>query len=319
MSECSTEDALALFVDGQLTGPALAELEEHLADCDECRLAVAAVLATRRSGASEPGDEAPSALPRGAAFGRYTILEPLGAGSMGIVYAAYDAELDRRVAIKFLLVQADDPTMAGRMAREAKAMAKVSHPAVVAVFDAGTLDGRPFVAMELVKGETLSAWCKQQARSVEEIVELFVQCGRGLAAAHAAGIVHRDFKPDNVLVSADGRARVTDFGLRAPRSPSASRGPRGERANGRSDRPLLHPHRRARRNTRLHGPEQLDGEPATARTDQFSFCVALYEAIYGARPFQGSSLAELSERIRRGEPGEPTAGRRARRVSEPSF
>src|SRR5437763_1115036 len=153
-------------------------------------------------------------LDRGATVGRYVVLDRIGAGGMGVVYAAYDPELDRRVAIKLLRPDRFS-SEAGRLRllREAQALARLTHPNVVAVYDAGTFGDRVFVAMELVEGETLRQWLGEGPRSWREVLDRFLPAGRGLAAAHAAGLVHRDFKPENVLLGRDGRVRVMDFGL----------------------------------------------------------------------------------------------------------
>jgi tetratricopeptide (TPR) repeat protein/tRNA A-37 threonylcarbamoyl transferase component Bud32 len=304
MPACPSENAIAQFVEGRLAGAALASVAEHLDGCDACREVVSASMT---SGPADEGDEDAADLRRGAAFGRYTILEPLGAGAMGVVYAAYDAELDRRVAIKLLRRSADEPALESRLAREAKAMAKISHPAVVAVFDVGTLEGRPFVAMELIKGETLGAWRAREARAPREIVALFVQCGRGLAAAHAAGLVHRDFKPDNVLVTEDGRAKVTDFGLARPLITPPPEGAPAEGARVDLTRSGVLVGTPA-----YMAPEQLFGRAADARADQWSLCVALHEALTGERPFTGSDLEGLRAAVSAGLPEE-----RARAVPAP--
>ena len=156
-------------------------------------------------------------LARGATIGRYLVLTLLGKGGMGEVYAAYDPELDRKVAIKILRLRRDsgvDPSEGrGRMLREAQAMAQLSHPNVVAVYDVGTLGENVFLAMEFVDGTTLSYWQHAQARPWRETVAHYVAAGRGLAAAHQRGLVHRDFKPENAMVGRDGQVRVMDFGL----------------------------------------------------------------------------------------------------------
>ncbi|MFO0633097.1 MAG: protein kinase [Nannocystaceae bacterium] len=219
-------------------------------------------------------------LPPGAEIGRYRVLHCVGQGAMGSVYAAYDPELDRRVAIKLLYDRSDTTLLT-----EARALARLSHPHVVGVHDVGRVGGVPFVAMEFVVGCTLRQWLgPPRSRSPQEILPRFLDAGRGLAAAHVAGIVHRDFKPENVLVGDDGRVRVGDFGLARPLL--------GEPiATVDSGRNLL--------TTRPAGtpaymaPELLLGEPADARSDMFAFCVALWEALHGERPHGGRTLTEL--------------------------
>lgn len=216
-------------------------------------------------------------LARGAAVGRYVILDVVGSGGMGIVYAAYDPELERKVALK--LVRPDrcrflsGPTSRLRLLREAQAVARLSHPNVVAVHDAGawaSLDGdQIYVAMELVQGRTLRQWLQEAPRTWREGLSVLLDAGRGLAAAHAAGLVHRDVKPDNVLIGEDGRVRMADFGLVL----------RAEEAGEERDPSGTVPGTPA-----YLAPESLRGEPADARTDQYAFCVTLWEALHGARP-----------------------------------
>ncbi|MCA9718542.1 MAG: serine/threonine protein kinase, partial [Myxococcales bacterium] len=164
-------------------------------------------------------------------IGRYELLRPLGSGGMGMVLAARDPELERDVAVKVLhRAHAEDETRASRLLREARAIARVAHPNVVAVHDAGVHDGQVFLVMELVEGATLRGWL-ERPRSWLEIVDKLLAAGRGLAAAHAAGVVHRDFKPANVLVGRNGRPRVVDFGLARPTSDEPRRdAPAGEGA-----------------------------------------------------------------------------------------
>jgi len=370
-------------------------------------------------------------------IGRFILLEPLGAGAMGEIYAAYDDQLDRKVALKLvksgsgLTAKADE-----RLLREAQTLAQVSHPNVVQIYEAGTYNGRLFIAMELIRGKTLTSWLKDAAqvpRAVRqrEILRQFIAAGRGLEAAHAAGVAHRDFKPDNVLVGDDGRARVVDFGLAralvdepgdevsawsggaldddnidaagtptisldeislgetvtsrdretregAPSAgqvvgaysasgpaamdgaetlndgaaglrllmtsastpidstPAAAHAPPPRAATG---DPLAKPAKPARASTsdpansappklkaalRLTetgtvmgtpsymAPETLRGAIADRRSDQFSFCVALYQALYDALPFSGRSLRELRDAMESGEvafvSGVPVAG-----------
>ncbi len=152
-------------------------------------------------------------LARGALLGRYVIIEMLGAGAMGVVYSAFDPELDRKVAVKLVKPGEDDPDARARLLREARAMARLAHPNVVAVHDVGTFGDEVFVAMEFVQGVTLGRWLRERPRSWREVVELFVAAGHGLAAAHEAGLVHRDLKPENIMVGPGTRVRVMDFGL----------------------------------------------------------------------------------------------------------
>ena len=172
--------------------------------------------------ASTPGDYG---FAPGERMGRHVVMERLGGGGMGVVYSAYDPKLDRRVALKLLRPDATGSAEAQRqLLREAQTLARLAHPNVVNVHDVGEHEGRVFVEMELVAGATLAEWLGAEAREWRQILDVFVQAGRGLAAAHAVGIVHRDFKPDNVLVGRDGSVRVTDFGLaraqrRSPRAP----------------------------------------------------------------------------------------------------
>ena len=156
-------------------------------------------------------------LVRGSLLGRYLILEPIGQGGMGQVYAAYDPSLDRKVAIKILKRTWSDPERAEterkRLVREAQAVARLSHPNVIVVYDVGIFEGQLFVAMEWVDGVTAREWIRQKERTVRDILSVYLQAGSGLAAVHRAGLIHRDFKPHNVLCGADGRVRVLDFGL----------------------------------------------------------------------------------------------------------
>ncbi|HTM23158.1 MAG TPA: serine/threonine-protein kinase [Kofleriaceae bacterium] len=220
-------------------------------------------------------------LPAGRSVGRYVIIERLGAGGMGVVYAAHDPELDRKVAIK-LLREPGDPARQARLQREAQAMARLSDANVIVVHDVGRHDEHLFVAMELIEGETLRQWLERTRPPWREVIAAFVRAGSGLAAAHRAGIVHRDFKPDNVLVGGDGRVAVTDFGLAraTPDADEDGQAPAGARPGGTVTQTG------ARLGTPAYmAPEQYRGDAADARSDQFSFCVALYEALYGERPF----------------------------------
>mgnify|MGYP002777738439 CR=1 FL=1 len=245
--------------------------------------------------AASSSGSGPRRLPVGTLVGRYALGEPLGAGGMGVVYRAHDPELERWVAIK--VVRSDrEQAGSGRFLREAQAMAKLSHPNVVPIHDVGTWNSGLFLAMELVDGETLRKWLQAQPWGWREVVEMFVQAGRGLAEAHAAGIVHRDFKPENVLVDRRGRPRVTDFGLARPDLNLTA--PDGSLTIGSSHL--------TRSGTILGtpaymAPEQLAGRPVDARADVFAFSATLYEALHGHTPFGGRTFAERIETIEAGE------------------
>ncbi len=200
------------------------------------------------------------------AIGRYRILHQIGRGGLGEVYAAFDEHLARRVAIKLARPDRMSARQQQRLVHEARAMARLSSRYVVEVFDAGVRDGRVFIAMELVAGTTLGGWCKQRPRSVAEILEVFIGAGTGLLAAHEAGLIHRDFKPANVLIGGDGVPRVTDFGLAIPAEPTS-----GSAGSG--------PGRPAAGTPAYMAPEQRAGERVDARADQFAFCVALRQAL----------------------------------------
>ncbi|WP_224371127.1 tetratricopeptide repeat protein [Hyalangium versicolor] len=237
--------------------------------------------------------------------GRYMVFDTLGQGGMGVVLAAYDTRLDRRVALKLLHpIDASDATATdgeARLVREAQAMARLNHPHVVAVYDAGPLEaGSLFIAMEYVEGQTLRQWCDQQPRSWREVLDTYLSAGKGLVAAHAAGLIHRDFKPDNVLIGKDGRIRVMDFGLarsaldlipseQFPASLSADTLSSALTIPG----TLMG-------TPKYMAPELLRGKPAGVRSDLYAFCVALYEALYGQLPFPDRSMAEYSRARREG-------------------
>jgi predicted Ser/Thr protein kinase len=249
--------------------------------------------------------KAPAPSMAGRMLGRYTLTERIGAGAMGVVYRADDFGLGRQVALK--LLHRPDEALTDRLIREARSMAQVNHPNVVAVYDVGVADGTTYIAMELVQGTSLRRW-QQASRSVAEIVEVFIAAGRGLAAAHAAGIVHRDFKPDNCLVGSDGRIRVTDFGLAAAR-PGTGGGPAAPLSPG--DDVELTASGSVLGTPAYMAPEQFVGGNVDPRTDQFNFCVALYEALYGSRPFSGKTFDELGDSVCAGKVQPPPARTRA--------
>jgi predicted Ser/Thr protein kinase len=226
--------------------------------------------------------------------GRYLIRGRVGVGGMGVVYAADDAALGRRVAIKLLHGAGSEGQARGRILREAQALARLSHPNVVQIYEVGEVGRQVFVAMEFVEGLTLAQWQIQQPRRWRELLDVYVQAGRGLAAAHAVGLVHRDFKPENVLVGADERVRVLDFGLARTDGEGA---PAELRPTGDA---LLQPITTtgAMLGTALYmSPEQWRASPADPRSDQFSFCVALHAALFGVHPFAGATVQELRTRV----------------------
>jgi tetratricopeptide (TPR) repeat protein/predicted Ser/Thr protein kinase len=265
------------------------------------------------STAPSAGTTAPeAALSKGAVLGRYIVIEELGHGAMGVVYKAYDPELDRKVALKVLRkVQAEGRA---RLVREGQAMAKLAHPNVAAVHDVGVYREQVFIAMELVEGQDLRVWMLAQ-HPWREVLATFVQAGRGLAAAHTAGIVHRDFKPDNALIGADGRVRVVDFGLAhtpgegtpAPAAPAASAAGTSALPTSVSDSYTSGFARTVDSDAtsgslvgtpRYMPPEQLAGERVTPAADQFAFCASLWEALYGRPPFDGEDLLTLLSNVR---------------------
>ncbi|MBK8241217.1 MAG: serine/threonine protein kinase [Deltaproteobacteria bacterium] len=233
-------------------------------------------------------------------LGRYVALRHLGSGGMGDVFVAYDPQLDRKLALKLLRpTSATDDAASARLLREAQAMARLSHPNVIAVHDVGTHGGRVFVAMELVDGVTLREW-SATPHPVREIVDVVLATARGVAAAHAAGVVHRDLKPDNIMVDTEARVRVMDFGLARELDGGAA----DVRSNDEVFRVAAQPEVDALAlPLTQHGvvvgtpaymsPEQLRGLPLDARSDQFSLCVVAWEALFGARPFRGRTVREL--------------------------
>jgi eukaryotic-like serine/threonine-protein kinase len=242
--------------------------------------------------AAPPDSIEPVALPHGTTIHRYVLLDRVGAGAMGVVYEAYDYALDRKVALKLVR----DPGWGAarrRLLREAQALAQLSHPNVVTVFDVGTFRAQVFVAMEFVAGQTLRAWLGDAPRSWREVVAVMLRAGEGLAAAHSAGIVHRDVKPDNILIDAQGRVRIGDFGLalvdRGEHEEHEGR-PGEVMAQG-SDVVSLTATGFAVGTPAYMAPEQRGGAPIDARADQFSFCVTLHEALCGARPLEAEPAA----------------------------
>jgi tetratricopeptide (TPR) repeat protein len=243
----------------------------------------------------------------GRSYGRYVVLDTLGQGGMGTVLRAFDRSLDRQVALKLLHGALDD-RHAVRLRREAQALAKLSHPNVVQVYEVGELEGQTYVAMELVRGKTPTQWLQQERPDWRACVKIFIQLGAGLAAAHEQGLIHRDFKPGNAIIDDKGRPRVLDFGLARqvdePPSSALERHELGELDEPEPESELREPLTKAGSvlGTPAYMPlEQMLGLEADAHSDQFSFCVSLYEALYGERPYEGSSLVALMVSMRSGE------------------
>jgi tetratricopeptide (TPR) repeat protein len=321
---CVESQTWSALAEGRLSADEELAVRQHAATCElACPRELAVIDQKRRlsrdaptmelSAASLPRPVEPApVLERGAQFGRFVIIDTLGMGGMGAVYSAYDPNLDRKVALKTLHVNTtNDPTAHGRMLREAQAMARLSHPNVVNVFEVGEQKGAIFIAMELVAGVTLRTWEREKERSWKEVVRVFLQAGQGLAAAHAAHLVHRDFKPANVLLGDDGRVRVTDFGVARADGSLEPVGPMpqaqgdhsggsasftGSSPSGTFSDPLT-------RGDVVVGtvgymsPEQAAAKVPDARSDQFAFCICLWEALYGKRPFLGGSVAEVTKAL----------------------
>jgi tetratricopeptide (TPR) repeat protein len=282
--------------------------------------------ATLTATAAAPAPSSPTALERGAAVGRYVVLGPIGAGAMGAVFAAYDPELDRKVALKILHADRAEGERGSigrtRLLREAQALAKLDDPNVVTVHDVGTIGDRVWIAMEYVHGETLRAWLRRRSPPWRTGLEVMCAAGRGLAAAHRAGLLHRDFKPDNVMVGADDRVWVMDFGLAL-----REQGP----SDGIGVDSKIKPQFAALAvdvtgagsvigTPAYMAPEQLLGERADARSDQHAFCVTLWEVLYGERPVSGATLPDLLQALLAGQRRPPNPARRVpawvRRICE---
>jgi len=329
---CLQPDTIDAFLSGRFDAAGIERVESHLETCDACRALVsqlardsiydAPAAATRRERLASSEtlvDRGSRSRPAGKRLrpdriDRYVVDRKLGEGGMGVVFLADDPELKRKVVIKLLHPDMLEPGLDGRarLLREAQAMAKVSHPNVVPIYDVGVHDDQVFLAMEFVDGMDLARWL-ETPRSKREIIAVFADAGRGLAAAHRAELVHRDFKPHNVMVGTHGDVKVTDFGLAQARLAPPVAGQRLVREAPRLvartgdigavtllESPITHTGAVVGTPAYM-APEQILAEFVDARSDQFGFCVALYEALYGVRPFVGSTVAELFESTLRGE------------------
>jgi len=264
------------FLEGGLAADARAAVEEHVAACTACADLVTWAAADQGAHtARQPGFEGRpfvGQLHPGSRVGRYQILGAVGRGGMGEVYAAYHPDLDRRIALKVVHgLGGRNRERRARLLREARAIARLSHPNVVTVHDAGTFGDRVFIAMELIDGQTIAEWLRAEPRGWQQVLDVFIAAGRGLAAAHAAGVVHRDFKPQNVMIAKTGVVRVMDFGLARfaqeevgePRTPG----------DDQSTVDLGHVTRTGAfvGTPAYMSPEQFRREKLDARSDQFSF------------------------------------------------
>ena len=258
--------------------------------------------------------------------GRFTLERELGSGGMGTVWIAYDDKLGRKVALKFLHEGGADDRGEQRMVREAKGLARLSHPNVVPVYDVGRHEGRVWLAMEYVPGRTLRSWVREDGPARSDILDAWVAAGRGLAAIHRAGLIHRDIKPDNVLIGDDGRVRIVDFGLvraagsaeEMPKRTGRTAATRPEPALRFGDEEMATEGGYAPGRTTQTGellgtpaymaPEQFLAEVADSRTDQFNYCASLYEALYGERPYTGETFPRLYANVTAGELRDPPPG-----------
>jgi len=299
---CIDENVLAAYARRGIQGADATRIDEHLDACQDCRRLVFAL-------ATAPETTGTSGVAAGDRLGRYIVGEAIGEGGMGTVFAGQDPELNRKVALK-VLKGAPTPEGQARLVREARALAQLSHPNIVSVFDVGRSGDEVFLAMELLDGRDMERWLGEGDRSWKDVIAVFLEVGKGLAAAHEVGIVHRDLKPQNMFIERDGRVCVTDFGL--ARQDEAALARSGAAPVTSTFTPEHH-------NSLTHGligtpaylaPEQHERGTVDAGSDQFSFCVSLYQALYGERPFRADTLEDLRARMLEGRVAPPPRGRR---------
>ena len=284
---CPDENELVLLADGALADNRRASIDRHLDGCAPCTLLVAEL-----AGMAAPVRPVPA---------RYKVIRQLGAGAMGIVWEAEDKHLGRRVALKFVRADKTHETATGataaahrerrtRLFREARALAQLRHRNVVSVYDVGESADELFLALELVIGMDARTWRAAQPRTTDEVLAVWRQAAAGLAAVHRAGIVHRDIKPDNILVAEDGRVLVGDFGLATDHHTTTA---------GHARQPVLTNQHLTATGAIVGTPiymayEQLVGEPATQKSDQYALCASIWEALAGERPFTGPTLGAIA-------------------------
>lgn len=279
-SPCPDDHQLVCYLEGRIAQLARARVEEHLVHCASCAETVAEITAQLYPTGTPSPEAVECTSPPARTLDRYELFEELGAGAMGVVYRAWDPGLQRDVAFKLirpdLFLASGGASLRERFRREARALARLSHAHVVPIYDSGESEQGVYIVMEYVQGASLREWLAEQQPSGWRVVQVFLQVGRGLLAAHAAGLVHRDVKPDNILVGEDGRARISDFGLAVNLAE-----PEDPQVQG------ADPSARLTRTGVLLGtpaymaPEQLIGHRVDARSDQYSFCATLFEAISG--------------------------------------
>lgn len=319
MSSCPSEASLVLYAEQGLEGSLRASVEHHVAQCERCHLAVTVLRTTEtaQSGSRSLSDRSERfassrdrlerfdrrarlarALAPGASLGRFRVLGPIGRGAMGIVVAAYDPELDRNVAIKVLLDEGAETSSAAardRMLREARSMAKLNHPNVVTAYETGVADGHVFLAMELVEGTTLKGWLTGRPDE-RSIVRLFARVAEAVDSGHRAGVIHRDLKPQNILVCRRGTPKVTDFGLAALCEPYAE-------ASASSSASTTHFSVTGAVGTPAYmDPDTLAGGRPSPASDQFALAICLHEALTGRRPYDADTLFALRRRVIEGRP-----------------
>jgi hypothetical protein len=286
---CPPDEMFTRLIEGTLAGDRLRQLEAHCDGCEACGRTMAELA---RTITPARGDWL---------GGRYRILEPLAAGGMGVVDTAFDTKLQRKVAIKRLREAAGGPTgerRRKRFLREAQMLASLSHPNVLTVHDVGEIEREIYVVMELVDGWPMSRWISeaQPRPGWQQIVDMYLQVGRGLSAAHQLGVVHRDVKPENILVGRSGRVLIGDFGLAGLTDAREASTDAADEHSGLTQTGAV------LGTPAYMAPELHDGKASDLLSDQFSFCVSLHESLHGRRPFRGQTAADIAAAMRAGPP-----------------